>query len=193
LSFEIWIFRNCQPDWDDDRRNFVAMTSTQEQLRSFVWVAALRYQLSYVQKITVLYPRSRITSEWWNVNSIRWWCWNLCWYWWRGSWLLEKSSHRICCRGLYLIVGFNVNKHIVNITKNANAMCALRRNINNCSRQIKAQCCTTLIRPNIEYAATVWDQNSKMPWPKIPNTIYRATKTQISHQQSEPGIACQQC
>jgi len=31
LSFEIWIFRNGQPDRDDDRRIFVAMTSTKEQ------------------------------------------------------------------------------------------------------------------------------------------------------------------
>jgi hypothetical protein len=28
LPFEIWIFRNGQPDRDDDRRIFVAMTST---------------------------------------------------------------------------------------------------------------------------------------------------------------------
>ena len=28
LSFEIWIFRNGQPDRDDDRRIFVAMAST---------------------------------------------------------------------------------------------------------------------------------------------------------------------
>ena len=30
LSFEIWIFRTGQSDCDDDRRSFVAMTSTQE-------------------------------------------------------------------------------------------------------------------------------------------------------------------
>jgi len=28
FSFEIWIFRNGQPDCDDDRRMFVAMSST---------------------------------------------------------------------------------------------------------------------------------------------------------------------
>jgi len=28
LSFDIWIFRNCQPVRDDDRRIFAAMTST---------------------------------------------------------------------------------------------------------------------------------------------------------------------
>jgi hypothetical protein len=38
LSFEIWIFRNGQPDCNDDRIIFVAMASTEEQ-RSLVWVA----------------------------------------------------------------------------------------------------------------------------------------------------------
>jgi hypothetical protein len=31
LSFEIWVFRNGQPDRDDDRKIFVAMTSTKKQ------------------------------------------------------------------------------------------------------------------------------------------------------------------
>ena len=54
------------------------------------------------------------------------------------------------------------NKHIDNVTKKANATCAfLRRNINSCSRQVKAQCYTTLVRPNLEYAATVWDPYTK--------------------------------
>ena len=45
------------------------------------------------------------------------------------------------------------NKHIDNITKKANAICAfLRRNINSCLMQIKAQCYTTLVHPNLEYA-----------------------------------------
>ena len=35
LSFEIWIFRNGQPDRDDDRKIIVTMTSTKEQ-HSFV-------------------------------------------------------------------------------------------------------------------------------------------------------------
>ena len=45
------------------------------------------------------------------------------------------------------------NKHIDNITKKANATRAfLRRNINSCSRRVKAQCFTTFIRPDLEYA-----------------------------------------
>jgi len=59
--------------------------------------------------------------------------------------------------------GFNSSNNIIdNITKKANATCAfLRRNINSCSRQVKAQCYTTLVRPNLEYAATVWDPYTK--------------------------------
>ena len=38
-------------------------------------------------------------------------------------------------------------------TKKANAICAfLRRNINSCLMQIKAQCYTTLVHPKLEYA-----------------------------------------
>ena len=33
MSFEIWIFRNGQPDRDDNSRIVVPMTSTQEQRR----------------------------------------------------------------------------------------------------------------------------------------------------------------
>jgi hypothetical protein len=48
------------------------------------------------------------------------------------------------------------------ITKKANATCAfLRRNKNSCSRQVKTQCFTTLVRPDLEYAATVWDPYTK--------------------------------
>jgi len=35
LSFEKWIFRNGQPFRDNDRINFVAMTSTEEQRSLF--------------------------------------------------------------------------------------------------------------------------------------------------------------
>jgi len=31
LSFEKWLFRNGQPDRDDDRKRFVAMTSPHQE------------------------------------------------------------------------------------------------------------------------------------------------------------------
>jgi hypothetical protein len=74
LSFEIWVFRNGQPDRDDDSKIFVAMTSTKKQ-RILVWVAFA--SASELQNITTLGTSSKITYELWNVISIRWWCWNV--------------------------------------------------------------------------------------------------------------------
>jgi len=54
----------------------------------------LRQQLSSVQKFTVLSTTSRTTYDLWNVNSVRCWCLNNC-YWWKGSLLFEKWSHHV--------------------------------------------------------------------------------------------------
>jgi hypothetical protein len=88
-----------QPDCDDDHRIFVVMTSTLEQ-HSLVWVV-LRQQLSSVQKITVL---AQALDYVWVVKFklhtlvMLEYC-----YWWRGGWLLEKLSHCVCGRVLFLI------------------------------------------------------------------------------------------
>ena len=73
--------------------------------------------------------------------------------------------------------GFNFSNIIDNITKKANATCAfLRRNINSCSRQVKAQCYTTLVRSNLEYAATVWDPYTKFNINKLKKCQRRAAR-----------------
>ena len=70
-----------------------------------------------------------------------------------------------------------LNKHIDNITKKINATCAfLRRNINSCSRQVKTQCYTTLVCPNLEYAATVWDPYTKFNINKLEKCQHRAAR-----------------
>ena len=70
--------------------------------------------------------------------------------------------------GLTFSNNLSWNKHIDNITKKANATCAfLRRNIESCLRQVKAQCYTTFVRPNLEYAATVWDPYTKFSINKL--------------------------
>ena len=62
------------------------------------------------------------------------------------------------------------NKHIDNIAKKANATSAfLIRNINSCLRQVKAQCVTILVLPNLEYDATVWDPYTKFNINKLEN------------------------
>ena len=73
--------------------------------------------------------------------------------------------------------GFNFSNIIDNITKKPNATSAfLRRNINSCSRQVKAQCYTTLVRPNLEYAATVWDPYTKFNINKLEKYQRRAAR-----------------
>ena len=73
LSFQIWIFRNGQPDQDDHRRILVSMISTKEQVALFE--QCFRQWLSSVHVINVL--DTIITYGLWNVNSICWWCWNI--------------------------------------------------------------------------------------------------------------------
>ena len=79
--------------------------------------------------------------------------------------------------GLTFSNNLSWNKHIDNITKKTNATCAfLRRNINSCSRQVKAQCYTTFVRPNLEYAATVWDPYTKFNINKLEKCQRRAAR-----------------
>ena len=52
--------------------------------------------------------------------------------------------------------------HIDNITSKANrALSLIKRNLNRCSQEIKAKAYTTLVRPKLEYASTVWDPYRK--------------------------------
>ena len=48
------------------------------------------------------------------------------------------------------------------MTKKANNTIAfLRRNLSSCPRQIRATCYKSLVRPQLEYASTVWDHTNK--------------------------------
>lgn len=81
----------------------------------------------------------------------------------------------------YLGLTFSTNmtwdKHIDIITKKANSTCAfLRRNISSCSTKVKAQCYTTLVRPNVEYAATIWDPYTKQNIDKLEQVQRRAAR-----------------
>jgi hypothetical protein len=91
--------------------------------------------------------------------------------------------------GLTFSNNLSWNKHIDNVTKKANATCAfLRRNINSCSRQVKAQCYTTLVRPNLEYAATVWDPYTKFNINKLEKCQRRAARFVIGDYSRESSV-----
>ena len=65
-------------------------------------------------------------------------------------------------------LGLNIHKslswdsHIDKITMKANSTLAfLGRNVSRCPTTIKAQCYTTLVRPTIEYASSIWSPSKK--------------------------------
>ena len=76
MPFEIWIFRNGQPDRNDNRLIFVAMTSTQEQ-RILVWVAFVSAADNGPDHCTAWTQAQNIATDEWNVglsekmNSVR--------------------------------------------------------------------------------------------------------------------------
>jgi len=80
-------------------------------------------------------------------------------------------------------LGLNINrdltwsKHISAIAKKANSATAfLRRNINTCPKNIKMKCYTTLVRPIVEYASSVWDPVNKGDIHKIEMVQRRAAR-----------------
>jgi hypothetical protein len=56
----------------------------------------------------------------------------------------------------------NWDNHIDKITKKANStLFFLGRNVSRCPATIKAQCYTTLVRPTLEYASSIWSPSKK--------------------------------
>ena len=53
------------------------------------------------------------------------------------------------------------NTHVDTVTKKTNNTTGfLGRNLSNCPQCIKDTCCKTFVRPQLEYAATVWDSHT---------------------------------
>jgi hypothetical protein len=73
------------------------------------------------------------------VAGVRYICDGMAIRWW---WTIHKTCQWLAhVSGFLLLFRFQFLKHIDNITKKTNATSAfLRRNINSCSRQVKAQC-----------------------------------------------------
>ena len=63
------------------------------------------------------------------------------------------------------------------VTKRANQTTAfLRRNLSSCSKDVKAQCYKSLVRPQLEYAATTWDPYTKTNSAKVEAVQRRAAR-----------------
>ena len=69
------------------------------------------------------------------------------------------------------------NNHINNITNKANGTRAfLQRNLHQCPRKTKELCYKTLVRPQLEYASTVWDPPTSTQCQKIEMVQRRAAR-----------------
>ena len=80
-------------------------------------------------------------------------------------------------------LGLNIHEklswshHINTITKRANqSLNFLKRNLYSCPPKVKEQCYKTLVRPQLEYASSVWDPHTKKDSNKIEAVQNRAAR-----------------
>jgi hypothetical protein len=71
----------------------------------------------------------------------------------------------------------NWNTHIENISKKTNSTRAfIQRNLQHCPQRTKAVCYTTLVRPLLEYACTVWDPFTNVNIQKLESVQRRSAR-----------------
>ena len=69
------------------------------------------------------------------------------------------------------------NAHVDTVTKKANNTTAfLHRNLSNCPQHTKDTCYKTFVRPQLEYAATVWDPHMDINIAKLEGAQRRAAR-----------------
>ena len=83
-----------------------------------------------------------------------------------GSYTIHGHTLQFTDQAKYLGVTIDTKlswgHHTNAMTKKANNTVAfLRRNLSSCHRQIRATCYKSLVRPQLEYASTVWDHTNK--------------------------------
>lgn len=88
-----------------------------------------------------------------------------------------QETHRAKYLGVTLDSTLSFNNHIDSVAKKANTTTAfLRRNISMCPRETKATCYKSLVRPQLEYASTVWDPHTASNINKLENAQRRAAR-----------------
>ena len=71
--------------------------------------------------------------------------------------------------------------HISNIAKKAsNTLNFIKRNLSDCSREVKAQAYLTMVRPQMEFASVVWDPCYNVDVDKLEKIQRRAARWVIS-------------
>ena len=81
-------------------------------------------------------------------------------------------------------------KHVDIATSKANRTLGfIRRNLSECSKQVKVTAHTTMVRPNFEYSSTVWDPKSPTLCHKVEQVQRKAAS--LSTQQTGPQVVWQ--
>ena len=88
-----------------------------------------------------------------------------------------KQTNKAKYLGVTIDGSLTWNSHIDATAKKANNTTAfLRRNLSMCPRTIKANCYKTLVRPQLEYAAAVWDPSTQTNINKLEQVQRRAAR-----------------
>ena len=92
-----------------------------------------------------------------------------------GQTLKETSKAKYL--GVTIDSKLSWNSHIDAVTKRANQTTAfLRRNLSSCPKDVKAKCYKSIVRPQLEYASTVWDPVTKSNIAKLESVQRRAAR-----------------
>ena len=96
-----------------------------------------------------------------------------------NSFLKEADQHLYL--GIMLNKTLSWSSHISNIAKKAsNTLNFIKRNLSDCSREIKAQAYLTMVRPQMEFASVVWDPCYNVDVDKLEKIQRRAVRWVIS-------------
>ena len=88
-----------------------------------------------------------------------------------------KQTKKAKYLGLTFTSTLSWNAHIDTNTKKANNTTAfLRRNLSTCHRKVKDTCYKTFVKPQVEYAATVWDPHTTESIKKVEAVQRRAAR-----------------
>ena len=96
---------------------------------------------------------------------------------------LQHSSHLCSHFSINKYIGLNIssklswNHHVDCVTKRATqTLNFVRRNFSACPLHIREHCYTTLVRPQLEYASSVWDNNIQCHINKLESVQRRAAR-----------------
>jgi hypothetical protein len=98
-----------------------------------------------------------------------------------SSYFIHGKELNITSKGKYL--GINIsqnllwNNHIDNVCRKENNTTAfLRRNLSSCPANIRTKCYTTFVRPQLEYASSVWASHAQSNINKLESVQRRAAR-----------------